>query len=1382
MGNWDSYRDDLDALKIELEKLFEVRNDVMIRRVRIAEEEEQQMMKPTDEVVQLWLSKVQAVETEVDDLIRQISQETEELHPGGFCFRNLLNMPSSYEFEDSVADKLQAIMNLITEGASVVADDEARVVTIPKDGGALEIEEFVSENLPEDVPYDEGTIVGMESIFTKVWRCLEEGGGEGGGYVGIIGLYGMGGVGKTTLLKQIYRNMLDNYGLNNFAVVIWVSVSKELRLEKIQEKIGMKIGLFDKVWKNKNFEEKASDILKILEEKKFVLFMDELWERVDLTKVGVPFPNPENSSKIVFTTRSLEICRLMEADRQFKMNCLSEEEAWKLFETLVGDETLHPEQVFDIARDISKECSGLPLALVSIGRALAGNKTPQEWRDVLGVLTRSSQSTSSISDSNDQLKKGIYNNLKSSYDHLQNDMFKSCLLYCCLFPRNDKISKGHLIDCWIGEGFLDDRLGAQSQGYHIIDVLLSACLLEEEEDDNYVKMHNWIHDMSLWIATETEVEKNFFVCTDAGLTEPPEIEKWVNMTRISMTKNGFTNLENAPMCSHLQTLFLNKNIIKMIGSDFFRFMRCLKVLNLSDNELLELPSEITNLVSLQHLDLSRTAIKSLPNQLGALKKLKCLNLEDTSQLYAIPPLLISTLSVLHVLRLQGCGFLDQSGEDSVVCKDAQLLIEELFCLKNLSMLSIGLRNSHALQKLLSSYRLQSCIQSLWLHSLQHPKSIVISISYMNHLKTLKISECEYLEELEVDFVGEAHEQAISNFYFLDEVIIESCPNLQDLTWLILAPNLKHLEISQCSELEEIIKVWKLSECPELMRNLTPFLKLHFIKLSNLPNLRSIYWCDLLFPDLKDRIITECPKLQISLPPHRFNKDHSKEKITVNVPSGSSGMLVQKIVSSFEKEPSMLMNSNSSTSTSTLVVPGSADHQQPAVGDLEQNNNSLIIELRQARELARLLQLHLIALPSSTQETCEMLVQKTISSYEKSLSMLMNSNSSTSTSTLVVPGSADHQQPAVGDLEQNNNSLIIEELRQARELARLLARLLQLHLIALPSSTQETCEMLVQKTISSYEKSLSMLMNSNSSTSTSTLVVPGSADHQQPAVGDLEQNNNSLIIEELRQGRDLVRLLQLHLIPLPSSTQETCEMLVQKTISSYEKSLSMLMNSNSSTSTSVVPGGADHQQPAVGVAAAAQPTYGAGLGVEFLYLGGEDSDRNPVPTVVRKRKATNRSTHVVRVNPATGLEGTLDDGFSWRKYGQKDILGAKHPRGYYRCTHRLVQGCLATKQVQRSDEDPMILEITYHGSHTCIQASKTANNPPENQEPTNMTTSLLEYSQQSLLQYSSGSSGISYQQQQQQHPEFDESEKKVEPHLEVSDEESEPPHKRLYLNV
>lgn len=36
-------------------------------------------------------------------------------------------------------------------------------------------------------------------------------------------------------------------------------------------------------------------------------------------------------------------------------------------------------------------------------------------------------------------------------------------------------------------------------------------------------------------------------------------------------------------------------------------------------------------------------------------------------------------------------------------------------------------------------------------------------------------------------------------------------------------------------------------------------------------------------------------------------------------------------------------------------------------------------------------------------------------------------------------------------------------------------------------------------------------------------------------------------------------------------------------------------------------------------------------------------------------------HVIRVSSENGIEGSQEDGHSWRKYGQKDILGAKYPR-------------------------------------------------------------------------------------------------------------------------
>lgn len=100
---------------------------------------------------------------------------------------------------------------------------------------------------------------------------------------------------------------------------------------------------------------------------------------------------------------------------------------------------------------------------------------------------------------------------------------------------------------------------------------------------------------------------------------------------------------------------------------------------------------------------------------------------------------------------------------------------------------------------------------------------------------------------------------------------------------------------------------------------------------------------------------------------------------------------------------------------------------------------------------------------------------------------------------------------------------------------------------------------------------------------------------------------------------------------------------------------------------------------------------------------------------RKRKMMPTWTNQVQASSDNATEGAPEDGHSWRKYGQKDILGAKYPRSYYRCTYRN-QGCCATKQVQRNDEDPMQFDITYKGNHSCtlVPRSKSAPTSPQKQ--------------------------------------------------------------------
>lgn len=73
------------------------------------------------------------------------------------------------------------------------------------------------------------------------------------------------------------------------------------------------------------------------------------------------------------------------------------------------------------------------------------------------------------------------------------------------------------------------------------------------------------------------------------------------------------------------------------------------------------------------------------------------------------------------------------------------------------------------------------------------------------------------------------------------------------------------------------------------------------------------------------------------------------------------------------------------------------------------------------------------------------------------------------------------------------------------------------------------------------------------------------------------------------------------------------------------------------------------------------------------------------------------------------------------------------RGYYRCTYRNGQGCLATKQVQRSDEDPTIFEITYRGNHTCAQASNAIFPSPTQPETKEPDTAAVEPQQHNYYQ-------------------------------------------------
>ncbi|KAI3751189.1 hypothetical protein L2E82_22236 [Cichorium intybus] len=185
--------------------------------------------------------------------------------------------------------------------------------------------------------------------------------------------------------------------------------------------------------------------------------------------------------------------------------------------------------------------------------------------------------------------------------------------------------------------------------------------------------------------------------------------------------------------------------------------------------------------------------------------------------------------------------------------------------------------------------------------------------------------------------------------------------------------------------------------------------------------------------------------------------------------------------------------------------------------------------------------------------------------------------------------------------------------------------------------------------------------------------------------ETSSSNNKRLIEELIKGRDYTKKLQYLLRQkVDDNGSVSAADLVMKILGSFSDSLSVLSSCGSGVLCPVP-----------------VSTYVSSACSDDRTCESGESEKKPAPVVkgrrgCYKRRKTEDST--------VKIADTIEDGYAWRKYGQKEILNAKFPRCYFRCTHKN-EGCKALKQVQKLEDGSEMFHITYYGHHTCQNVHK-----------------------------------------------------------------------------